>query len=484
MFTALSQPFLEADEPPRPPAVEKAPAGLVATRRLIWLYFWLLIFEGALRKWILPGLSNPLLLIRDPVVIAIYIVAGAAGLFPRSGFIAWIGGLGLISFLASEIGGDGNLLVSLFGWRTHFLHLPLIFLVPNVFDKTDLERMAKWFLISSIPMCLLVLAQFQASPDHWLNHGVGGSENGQLESAYGKIRPPGTFSFTAGLVSYLSVCVAFAMQALMQEHSKNLKLATIALPALAIMVGISGSRSALSSVILVIAAGAVICIKKPAFFGRSAKFIMLVGVACFALSFWSDFQQGLEVHRWRFEGGGGLKEGIVMRFFSGLLPIGAIANASFFGAGLGMGTNAASSFLFGHRAFSLGEGDWERVIGESGPILGLAFIGLRIAILVHLAIRSDDALKRDDPLPLLLFAAACLQILNGQFGVPMILGWAVFSGALCLASTKMVGDTTPLAEPVDLAEPPTAGRNFRGRSIYADQLHGEFEDPDIARFGP
>jgi hypothetical protein len=38
-------------------------------RQLLWLYFWLLIFEGALRKWLLPGLSTPLLLVRDPVAL-------------------------------------------------------------------------------------------------------------------------------------------------------------------------------------------------------------------------------------------------------------------------------------------------------------------------------------------------------------------------------------------------------------------------------
>ncbi len=44
-------------------------------RRLIWLYFWLLLFEGALRKWVAPQLANPLLIIRDPVVLLIYALA-------------------------------------------------------------------------------------------------------------------------------------------------------------------------------------------------------------------------------------------------------------------------------------------------------------------------------------------------------------------------------------------------------------------------
>jgi hypothetical protein len=37
---------------------------------LLCSYFWLLIFEGALRKWVVPGLSDPLLLARDPSCVA------------------------------------------------------------------------------------------------------------------------------------------------------------------------------------------------------------------------------------------------------------------------------------------------------------------------------------------------------------------------------------------------------------------------------
>ncbi|MBA3651978.1 MAG: hypothetical protein H0W66_10995, partial [Chthoniobacterales bacterium] len=50
-------------------------------RQLIWLYLWLLIFEGAFRKWIVPQLSAPLLLIRDPVALLIYLLALRARLF-------------------------------------------------------------------------------------------------------------------------------------------------------------------------------------------------------------------------------------------------------------------------------------------------------------------------------------------------------------------------------------------------------------------
>ena len=70
------------------PAQENLPQVFDATktiqnlRRLLWLYLWLLIFEGAFRKWIVPQLSSPLLLIRDPVVVLIYVLALRARLFP------------------------------------------------------------------------------------------------------------------------------------------------------------------------------------------------------------------------------------------------------------------------------------------------------------------------------------------------------------------------------------------------------------------
>ena len=52
-------------------------------RKLIWVYFLLLIFEGGARKWILTGwMSDALLIIRDPFVIWIYYLASIHGVFP------------------------------------------------------------------------------------------------------------------------------------------------------------------------------------------------------------------------------------------------------------------------------------------------------------------------------------------------------------------------------------------------------------------
>ena len=52
-------------------------------KKLFWLYFLLLIFEGALRKWILPQFSAPLLLVRDPVALWIIIEAYRTNKWPE-----------------------------------------------------------------------------------------------------------------------------------------------------------------------------------------------------------------------------------------------------------------------------------------------------------------------------------------------------------------------------------------------------------------
>ena len=41
-------------------------------KKLIWIYFFFMLSEGAFRKWFLPNLSQAFLIIRDPVVLWVY----------------------------------------------------------------------------------------------------------------------------------------------------------------------------------------------------------------------------------------------------------------------------------------------------------------------------------------------------------------------------------------------------------------------------
>src|SRR6266496_2306512 len=102
---------------------------LARLKRWIWIYFWLLIFEGVLRKWILPGLSGPLLLVRDPVALVIYYQAYRCGKF--SGRTMWPFALlsaAMVLLACLQVStGIVSLAVALYGLRSYLLHLPLIF---------------------------------------------------------------------------------------------------------------------------------------------------------------------------------------------------------------------------------------------------------------------------------------------------------------------------------------------------------------------
>src|SRR6476659_4210032 len=102
---------------------------------LIWLYIVLLLVEGAMRKWWFPSLADYILVIRDPVVLAIYALAIIEGVFPVNIFTAVIGGLAGASILASLLGGQTNLVVLAYGLRINYLHLPLMWVMGRVMNR-------------------------------------------------------------------------------------------------------------------------------------------------------------------------------------------------------------------------------------------------------------------------------------------------------------------------------------------------------------
>src|SRR5258708_11609424 len=115
-------------------------------KRAIWLYFFLLIFEGVFRKWILPQYSDVLLVVRDPVMLAIYFLAIKARLFPRNNYILSLGIIAILSWLVSLVVLEPYLslkpliLVTGFGFRSNFLHLPLIFVIGRALDAEDVKK--------------------------------------------------------------------------------------------------------------------------------------------------------------------------------------------------------------------------------------------------------------------------------------------------------------------------------------------------------
>ena len=447
---------------------------------LIWVYFWLLIFEGALRKWVFPSLSAPLLIVRDPIVILIYIVAIADGVFPVNRFFAVIIGLAIVSFLASLAVFD-NLGIILYGVRTDFLHLPLIFVMQRVMVQEDVKRLARWVLLLAIPMTFLVAWQFAAPQGAWINAATGGELGGQLLSTGNRIRPAGMFSFVTGMVSYLGLVAAFLLGAFVDRDKLPKWLRLAGIPCLIFSLAISGSRSATAGVMIIVIAVLVVCVRQ---FSRVQTILSpaILTVAGFlALSQLPLFREGVEASQARFRSGGGVEHGIVQRYFADLgESIDTAAETPLLGRGLGIGTNAGSAILTGSRSFLLGESEWSRVVAESGPILGYAYILLRLAICVYLILEGWNALGRGEGTPILLVAASLVDMASGQFGQPSTLGFAVFTAGVALALMNRSGVTSPSTdtgatrdrrEALRILEAPDRPtRLIRGRSRLAEAI--------------
>ena len=408
-------------------------------RQLIWLYLILWLVEGALRRWIIPGLNTPLLLIRDPVVIAIYATAISRNLFPSNIFVSMGVLLALLTFFNALMLGHGNLIVALYGVRCDFLHVPLIFIMGKVLRRKDLINLAKIAVWIVIPYTVLLIAQFYEPQDAWVNRGVGGNEDGAgFYGAMDRFRPPGTFSFITGPSQLYPIITACWFAGLLNGRLPFWLLMAAGV-AILVAIPMSISRSFFLSVAVVAIAGVGAMIA-----GGRLSIGLLVKVGLFALILplaatqLSAFKDGMEAFNARWEvsttNEGGFQEAIVDRVLDGLF--GSFDGVTYSGLGTGFSTNVGQKLLTAEVGFGASEGEWGRLLYDDGFILGSLLIAYRIALAGSVVFASFRAWRRCSPEALVFAAAAFMLLLNGQWGQATTLGSAVIAGGLTLATAS------------------------------------------------
>lgn len=412
---------------------------------LIWVYVILLILEGAFRKWWLPSLADPLLVIRDPVLLMIYLLAVIEGVFPSNPFTMALGALAAASVVASVLAGQTNLIVIAYGIRINYLHLPLIWVIGNVFNRRDVERLGTFMLLVAIPMTIVMVKQFQSTPNDWINRGVGGDEGGQIFGADGRIRPPGLFAFITGPQLFYPLVAAFFFDQIGGTKRLPWYLLLGCGVAIAIALPVSISRTVMIATGIVAVVFIATLPLSSSKFSSLARPILLLGLVMAVLSQLPIFKQGTDVFMMRWEQAAVESEGAAweslldrtIRAFTNTTYF--VEQAPFFGNGIGAGSNVGSRLIHGSVGFSLAEEEWGKILLELGPLLGMAFIGFRIWLSIHLGLESWRALREDrNALPLLIWSALMIAILQGQWAPPTVLGFAVLGGGLILGATKPV----------------------------------------------
>ena len=421
-------------------AKEKREQAIKWLKQGIWLYFFLLIFEGALRKWVLPGLSEALLIIRDPIGIAMILLAWQRNLFPRVTYVTWMFIIGVLAIFTALFLGHGNLFVSLFGARILLIHFPLIFIIGTFFEKEDVIKMGKIVVWISIPMAVLIALQFYSPQSALVNRGVGGNMSGSgFSGAMGYFRPSGTFSFTNGTTLFFSMAASFIFYFWLSPRQMNRIILLGATVGLLLAIPLSISRGLTFSVVVIMAFMLFIVSRNPKFLGQ----IIIAGVGIMiAMLFVGKadfFTTAIDVMAARFENAarseGGLEGTLGDRYLGGMIEAVATSlDMPFFGQGIGMGTNAGSALLSGGRTFLISEGEWGRLIGEMGALMGLSVIAIRLIISWKLFIASFYRMRVGEILPWMLLSFALLVFPQGQWAQPTTLGFSTMIIGLLIAS--------------------------------------------------
>ena len=405
----------------------------------IWIYFLLVLFDGALRKWFLPSLSGPLLLLRDPLALWILIAAWRQGYIEYNQYTMSATIIGFLAIYTAFFVGHGDLFVAIYGSRILLLHFPLIFVIAKVLNRDDILKLGRWTVFISIPMTMLIIAQFYSPQTAWINKSVGGEAGGGFSGAMNFYRPPGTFSFTNGTALFFNFAACFVIYFWFHVKEINRMLLVAGSIAILLAVPFSISRTLLFQLILSLSFAFIAILLNPKYTGGLILIVASVFGALVILSFTPYFTTATAAFTSRFESAnateGGLNGVLLDRFLGGLLhAIMLSPNQPFFGKGIGMGTNVGSMLLTGGRQFLIAEGEWGRLIGEIGPIFGLAIVFLRFKLAVSLLIMSLNKARHGIVLPWILSSVGALSIAHAGWAQPTSLGFCVIVTGLVLAS--------------------------------------------------
>ncbi|HTP40136.1 MAG TPA: hypothetical protein VMI92_11245 [Steroidobacteraceae bacterium] len=431
-----------------------------AIENLVLVLFWLLIFEGSLRKWLLPEYSRWLFFVRDPFLLILYWQAARARAWRDAGPLLWAGSAlavlaVMVAFTQSISFGDPRMLPMLiYGWRQYFLYLPLPFVLAATVDRAFLVRFTRHAIAAVVLTAPLVVIEYGSPGSSVLNRGSAEDAALQFQSfdLLGEhIRPSGFFTTNIGVKELLSSTAAllFAFW-LMPVAGRGMRLPWLLCGAagVATCLALSGSRAAFvhMAIVVLAALGVGFVTRSGAVRARALTIpllLCLAGAILYPLVFPGALQTMLE----RVANANAFESqhsslGILGRALSEYVEfLQRIGTTPLLGWGLGLGGNGRT-FLGDTSALPLAqiaaESEWTRHVVDLG-VVGLLFILYRIVFVLVLLWRALHATRvARSPLPLMLFGYVGIVLLNGQMtGQGTVGGFAWLYVGLCMASCRV-----------------------------------------------
>lgn len=210
-------------------------ASALKWRRSIKFVFLLLVIEGALRKWVFPQANEMIYFLKDVVVLGAYFnfyffSNSDRSLLKKINFINSLSFLSISWCLFQVFNPSlGSPLIGIFGLRAYLLYLPLIWLLPSLFEsEEELYKFLRSHLLLLIPVGLIGIAQFFSPATSFINRYS--NEEGPAVATFGvnsSTRITGTFSYINNYALYLIVCFGLLVFMLSIKQSWRWQLASL-----------------------------------------------------------------------------------------------------------------------------------------------------------------------------------------------------------------------------------------------------------------
>ena len=222
----------------------------------------LIIVQGALRKWVFPGLATPLYVAKDLVLLGSFLLFAN-----RQGFrlptalqktalpILW-GGLAVIVTLQAFNLNIPSVAVGVFGVRAYLLYSVLLFLMPAALQyvRHPVRLVTGISLAVVVPVLLLGIYQFTMPPEHWINQYV--AVEAQVNAVQGVARITGTFSYIQAMRPFLVFSLGFGAAILIAGLRRGRKwyqiLGAVTLGLSLVVAPMNGSRGIIFGFLLAV----------------------------------------------------------------------------------------------------------------------------------------------------------------------------------------------------------------------------------------
>jgi hypothetical protein len=367
-------------------------------RSAVKAVFFILVIEGVLRKWILPQASEFIYFLKDLVLFGAYLHYYILSNSQRQLLIKHR----IVSILVIFVTGWctyqafnpslGSPIVALFGMKAYLFYIPLIWMLPNLFQsEEELYKFLRSHLFLLIPVCILGVAQFFAPPSSPLNIYTPGTAQGVAtfgSEDNNSVRITGTFSYISTYGIYLAACFSLIIPMIFRNQSKLWHWVTI-VELLLLLVNslMTGSRSTVFlQVLMLLGYFGIQFLNKPASTLHSLKkFLPLAIIVAIAASIW--FRPAIDAFWLRTTGNQDVSGRVSGTF---LEPVEFIKYTGLDGYGTGA-THQATPML--RKILNLPPGEvipvgyeseMGRVTLELGPFGFLFWYGLRVSTAIAL----------------------------------------------------------------------------------------------------